>query len=95
MPSHAVTYDQVETVEDLKAIASDPEVFLKQLGGVIARKVLVGQLRPVLEPVAKKHGFKWAMIEPVLTMITAPEKLEQACVTLCNAWWYVTACDGM
>ena len=64
----------VSTIEDVQSALDDPEAFAKKLlatvVGPAAKKLLIGQLRPRLEPTLMKlQGISWAQALPALERI--------------------------
>jgi len=73
----AVVSIDVGTIENA---VEDPEAFLRQLldAGVLGAKVVaLHKLRPKLEPIAKKQGVEWPMIEAAVASIDV-ETIEKA-----------------
>ena len=55
----------VDTLAELEEASSNPEAFFQKLlkgGGPAAKRMLIAQLRPLLEPQLKQRGLKWSGI---------------------------------
>merc|ERR1719163_2595808 len=72
---------EVDSLEDVKKAASDPEGFLKRVltsSGPVARKLLYAQVRPQLETPMRNHGLVWEDVVPILEELDSIEKLQKA-----------------
>ena len=74
-------FDLVNDIEELQNALTEPEQFLKRLlavAGPVARKLLLYKLRPVIEPVLKKHGLDWSDAVPIFELLDTIEELHAA-----------------
>ena len=54
--------ESVDSLAELKAASSNPKAFFEKLlkgGGPAARRMLIAQLRPRLEPLLSQQGLQW------------------------------------
>jgi hypothetical protein len=75
--------NELDSVDELRKAAVDVTGFLQGLmerTGPVARKMLVLQLRPKLEPVLEEQSLKWLDVQPVLNEIDSLEELRKAAV---------------
>jgi hypothetical protein len=73
--------NELESVDELRKAAVDVTGFLQGLmerTGPVARKMLVLQLRPKLEPVLEEQSLKWLDVQPVLNEIDSMDELRKA-----------------
>ena len=74
--------DMISTTTEVQAALDDPEAFAKQLlaaTGPAAIKLVVGKLRPKLEPlVVQRQGLAWEDVAPALELIDKVSELEAA-----------------
>ena len=67
-------------MESLGDAASDPEAFMGNLASLnqeVARKCLIAQLRPRVEPALLEKGLVWEDVFPILDEIDSIEAMEQ------------------
>ena len=71
----------VDTLDELRGALEDPEAFVKRLasaGGPTARRLLLGQLRPRLQPLLEARGLAWADALPLLETVDSLDELRAA-----------------
>ena len=62
----------------LREAVDDPASFLRRLeaaGGPVACRLLIGKLRPRLEPLLTRRGMTWEDTLPVLEMVESHDEL--------------------
>merc|ERR1719409_2629985 len=70
----------VDSVEELQEALADPPGFLEklatELGPEVAKKIVIAQLKPVLEPHLKKRGLTFEDVRPAIEMVDSVEELQ-------------------
>eukprot|EP00928_Gymnodinium_smaydae_P041046 TRINITY_DN27796_c0_g1_i1.p1 TRINITY_DN27796_c0_g1~~TRINITY_DN27796_c0_g1_i1.p1 ORF type:complete len:763 (+),score=208.02 TRINITY_DN27796_c0_g1_i1:103-2289(+) len=73
--------EAVDSAEDLKSALADPQAFLDSVlagAGPAGRKLLVAQLRPLVEPWLQKQRMRWQDLRPALELIKSFADLQKA-----------------
>ena len=93
LAKHGLTWEQampvlsqLTSIDRLHAAADDPEAFVSELlaeSGPAAKAFAIAKLRPVVEPLLRKHngvvsGLDWESLLPVLELVDSMEELEAA-----------------
>ena len=71
----------MQSNSEFEEAVSDPEAFFKKLltsGGPAARRMLIAQCRPHVEPSLPKQGLQWSDVQPVLESVESQDELQQA-----------------
>ena len=71
----------VDTVQELRAAASDPDGFLtRAMDGVgpVAKRLVIGKLRPLLLPLLPNLSLEWADVKSVLALVDSVGELRAA-----------------
>ena len=71
----------VDSLAELKEASSNPKAFFEKLlkgGGPAARRMLIAQLRPRLEPLLSQQGLQWSDVQPMLASVDTQAELQQA-----------------
>merc|ERR1719161_1779543 len=71
----------VDSLAELKEASSNPEAFFEKLlkgGGPAARRMLIAQLRPRMEPGVHQRGLQWSDVQPMLESVDTQDELRQA-----------------
>ena len=74
-------FDMIDEVSEIKAAAEDLDAFMKRLaeaGGPVARKLLLGQLRPRLEPPLRTRGLAWEDALPLFETLDTLDEVRAA-----------------
>ena len=74
-------FEFVDTLAELQEALSNPEAFFTKLlkgSGPAARKMLIAQLRPLVEPMLSQQGLLWSDVQPMFASVDSQEKLQQA-----------------
>ena len=74
-------FEFVDTLAELQEALSNPEAFFTKLlkgCGAAARKMLLAQLRPLVEPMLSQQGLLWSDVQPMFASVDSQEKLQQA-----------------
>merc|ERR1719238_2463764 len=72
----------VDTVEELQEALADPAAFFEKLateiGGPVAKKMLIVQLKPRAKPYLERQGLTFEDVLPALEMVDTVEELQGA-----------------
>jgi hypothetical protein len=71
----------VDSLAELEEASSNPEAFFKKLlkgGGPAARRMLIAQLRPRMEPRLHQEGLEWSDLQPMLESVDTQDELQKA-----------------
>ena len=74
-------FELVDSLAELEEASSNPEAFLMKLlkgSGPAARKMLIAQLRPRVEPRLSQQGLQWSDVQPMFAAVDSQEELRQA-----------------
>jgi hypothetical protein len=73
--------ETIDSVDELKAAASDPAAFLSRLsdlGGPAATRLLLAMLKKPMVPVLQERGLTWDDVEPALLLVDSVDELKAA-----------------
>ena len=71
----------VDSLAELEEALKNPDAFFKkvlQRAGPAARRMLIAQLRPPVEPVLHDQGLQWSDVQPLLESVDSQKELQQA-----------------